>query len=158
VIVLSAIVSYGLLYLAPGGPLVGLRETQQSGAKRITAADIARIKARFELDLTLPVRFTRWLIGLPRGPLMIGGQTYLADLEVGCAIPGRVRLRYPDGRVEEVEEGCQQPVTLASLEGRRTSRGALLGDFGLSQEILRDRPVSILIASGLPYTLWLMGV
>jgi peptide/nickel transport system permease protein len=158
VIILSAMVSYGLLYLAPGGPLVGLAQQQQSASKRITADDIARIKARFELDLAVPVRFTRWLVGLPRGPLMIGGQTYFGDVEVGCAVAGHVRLRYPDGRVEEVEEGCQRPVTLADLEGRRVSRGAMLGDFGLSQAILRDRPVSILIASRLPYTLWLMGV
>jgi peptide/nickel transport system permease protein len=38
------------------------------------------------------------------------------------------------------------------------SNGIFFGDFGLSQNILRDRPVSILINSRLPYTLWLMGV
>lgn len=69
VIVLSAMVSYGLLYLAPGGPLVGLAQLQRGGATGITEDDIARIKARFELDLALPVRFTRWLIGFPRGPV-----------------------------------------------------------------------------------------
>jgi peptide/nickel transport system permease protein len=159
VVVLSAAVSYGLLYIAPGGPIEGLRaERQQGGADRITPEDIARIKARFELDLALPVRFTRWLIGLPRGPIWIGEQALLADTVVGCAQPGLVRLRYPDGRVEIVEEGCVKPVTLGELEGRRASRGILLGDLGLSQTILRDRPVMTLIWSRLPYTLTLMGV
>jgi peptide/nickel transport system permease protein len=151
-------VSYGLLYLAPGGPLTFLQQQQLGGAHQITQEDIARIRARFELDLALPVRFTRWLAGIPRGPLSIGGRQFFGSLVVGCAIPGRVRLRHPDGRTEIVEEGCAQPVKLADLVGRRTSRGILFGDFGLSQVILRDRPVSLLIFSRLPYTLWLMGV
>jgi peptide/nickel transport system permease protein len=158
VIVLSSIVSYALLYLAPGGPLVGLAQQQRGGARGITADDIARIRARYELDLYPVARFTRWFVGVPRGPVTIGGQQLFADLEVGCAAAGRVRLRYPDGREEIVEEGCVRPVTFADLEGRRVSRGILFGDFGLSQGILRDRPISLLIASRLPYTLWLMGV
>ena len=158
VIVLSAMVSYGLLYLAPGGPLTGLRQGQLGGANRLTPEDIARIRARFELDLNLPVRFTRWLAGVPRGPLSIGGRQFFSGTRVGCAIPGLVRLRYLDGRTELIEEGCAQPVTLGELAGRRVSRGILFGDFGLSQTILRDRPISILIWSRLPYTLVLMGV
>jgi peptide/nickel transport system permease protein len=158
VVLLSSIVSYGLLYLAPGGPLVGLQQQQRGGARGITQEDIARIRARYELDLYPVTRFTRWLIGVPRGPITIGGQQFFADLEVGCAAPGRVRLRYPDGREEIVEEGCERLVTAADLEGRRVSRGILFGDFGLSQGILRDRPISILILSRLPYTLALMGI
>lgn len=157
VIVLSAIVSYALLYLTPGGPLTYLQQRQNSGANRITQEDIARIKARYELDLRLPVRFSRWLIGLPRGPISIGGRQFFAGVRVGCAIPGQVRLRYPDGRTEIIEEGCAQPVTIADLAARRASRGVLLGDFGDSQAILRDRPISLLIRSRLPYTLALMG-
>ena len=156
VIVLSAMVSYGLLYLSPGGPLTFLAQQNQSGADRLTAEDIARIKARYELDLDLPIRFTRWLVGIPRGPISIGGQEYFAERQVGCAITERVRLRYADGR-EEVSEECIKPVTVADLATRRTSRGILLGDLGTSQAILRDRPITTLIASRLPYTLALMG-
>ena len=51
VIFISAIASYALLNLAPGGPLAGLRQVQQSGRFKITEEDIARIRAYFELDL-----------------------------------------------------------------------------------------------------------
>lgn len=158
VITLSAMASYGLLYLAPGGPLLFLQQLQRSGPQAVTEEDIARIKARFELDLYLPYRFTRWFVGLPRGPITVGDQAFFSDLQVGCAIPGQVRLRYPDGRIEFIEEGCEVPVTMADLEGRDVSRGVMLGDFGDSQVILRDRPISILIESRLWYTLALMGV
>lgn len=157
VLLASAMVSYALLYLAPGGPTAGLRQIQQGGRNTITAEDIARIKARFELDLYLPYRFTRWLAGFPGGPITIGGQTFFADTPVGCAIPGQVRLRYPDGTSEIIEEGCEEYVTFADLADRRTSRGIIFGDFGNSQVILRDRPISGLIESRLPYTLQLMG-
>jgi peptide/nickel transport system permease protein len=164
VLLLASIVSYALLYLVPGGPLIALQQQQQGGAGSVTEEDIERIRAQFELDLALPVRFSRWLIGWPDGPITIGGQTFLADLQVGCRNPRDepvlVRLRYPDGREEIIEEWCapDDVVTLASLEGRRVSDGALFGDFGFSQVILRDRPISLLIESRLPYTLWLMGV
>jgi len=160
VILLSSVVSYALLNIAPGGPLTFLREMNNSGRTRVTAEDIARIKARFELDLDLHIRFSRWLIGVPDGPLVIGGQTYFADWVVGCKIPGQVRLRYPDGTTEIIEEGCALPLTLQDLvDGppRRDSRGILFGDFGLSQASLRDRPITVLIESRLPYTLALMG-
>lgn len=159
VTVLSAMLGYTLLYLAPGGPLLFLQQMQNTGQNRVSEEDIARLKARYELDLYLPVRFTRWLIGFPGGPVRIGGWYLLPpDTVVGCAIPGQVRLRYPDGTVEIREEGCARAVTLADLENRRTSRGILFGDFGFSQQIARDRPVSDLLMSRLPYTLWLMGV
>lgn len=162
VLILSAIVSYGLLYLAPGGPIEQLRAKQQQqggqqGAEAIRADDIARIIARFELDLYMPVRFTRWLVGFPRGPINLGDTALFADLQVGCKTPGLVRLRYPDGREELVEEGCQEAVYLRDLETRRVSNGILFGDFGVSQVILRDRPITTLIMSRLPYTLALMG-
>ncbi|NJL34095.1 MAG: ABC transporter permease [Chloroflexaceae bacterium] len=161
VIVLASIVSYGLLYLAPGGPLLALQQQQQGGADRVTADDIARIKARFELDLYVPVRFMRWFVGLPKGSLTIGGQTFFADWEVGCAqeATSLTMLIYPDGREVLVQPGgCINPVTLAELADRRNTNGILFGDFGLSQQILRDRPVGELIESRLPYTLVLMGV
>lgn len=155
VTVIAAIISYGILYLQPGGPVDQLlAERQNAGVNRIGQDDITRVMERFELDLYLPVRFSRWLIGWPTGPIFgsVG-----ANLTVGCAVPGQVRLRYPDGRTEIIEEGCAQAVTLADLEGRKSSRGVFFGDFGASQVILRDRPVSDLIATRLPYTLALMG-
>jgi peptide/nickel transport system permease protein len=157
IVILSSIASYGILNLAPGGPLSFLRETQNTGGDRITEEDVQRIRARFEVDLYVPYRFARWLVGQPRGPVTIGGQQYFSDLVVGCRQPGQVRLRYPDGTIEIIEEGCATPLTLAELEGRRTSNGILFGDFGLSQVMLRDRPISTLIESRLPYTLALMG-
>ncbi|MBX0329803.1 ABC transporter permease [Oscillochloris sp. ZM17-4] len=155
VTIVAAICSYTLLYISPGGPIDQLLgERQNGGVNRINQDDILRVKQRFELDIYAPVRFSRWLIGWPTGPILgsIG-----ADWTVGCAIPGQVRLRYPDGRTEIVEEGCDQPVTLADLEGRKSSRGVFFLDFGVSQVILRDRPVIDLIGTRLPYTLYLMG-
>lgn len=159
VTVLSAMLGYTLLYIAPGGPLLFLQQIQNTGQRRVTEEDIARLKARYELDLYLPIRFSRWLAGFPAGPIQIGGVNLVSpDTVVGCAIPGQVRLRYPDGTVEVVEEGCNRVVTLANLAERRSSRGILFGDFGLSQQIARDRPIADLLMSRLPYTLQLMGV
>lgn len=155
VTIVAAVLSYGLLYLVPGGPIDQLlAERQNSGAQRIDSDDVQRVMQRFELDLYLPFRFTRWLAGWPSGPIFgsIGG-----DWVVGCVTPGQVRLRYPDGRTEVVEEGCADTVTLAELEGRNVSAGVLRGDFGESQVILRGRPVTDLIMTRLPYTLYLMG-
>lgn len=160
VILLASIASYGLLYLAPGGPLVALQQQQRSGANAITEEDIARIKARYELDLYLPVRFTRWFVGFPKGPVTLGDQTYFADFVVGCSQPQLVLVRYTDGTEELIEQGCADPVTLTDLATdvtRRETNGILFGDLGYSQQILRDRPISLLIESRLPYTLALMG-
>ncbi|RRR75181.1 MAG: ABC transporter permease [Candidatus Viridilinea halotolerans] len=155
VTIVAAGLSYGLLYLVPGGPIdVLLAERQNAGPNRITQADIQRVQQRFELDLYLPFRFSRWLLGWPSGPIFgaLG-----SDWAVGCTTPGQVRLRYPDGRVEIIEEGCDDPLTLAELEGRKVSNGVLRGDFGESLSMLRGRPVTDLIMTRLPYTLYLMG-
>jgi peptide/nickel transport system permease protein len=159
VVLVSAVASYALLNLAPGGPLAGLRQQQQNDRFRITEEDIARIRAYFELDLYLPYRFTRWLIGEPRGPLVIGGQEYFSDLIVGCRKPVETEsLNQETGEFETRVTGCNEYVQLKDLEGRRTSRGILLGDFGLSWRILRDRPVADLLLSRLPKTLQLIGL
>lgn len=155
VLFFSSAASYALLSLAPGGPLSFLTSVQA----RLNKEDIARIQAYFELDLFLPYRFTRWLIGQPRGPLVVGGQEYFADFVVGCRRPEQVRVTYADGRVDTQTVGCQpgQDVTLKSLVGRpRTSNGVLFGDFGVSWQITRDRPVADLVLSRLPRTLQLM--
>ena len=158
VLLLSSAGTYGLLQVAPGGPLTGLRQQQQSATLQFDAQDFARIRARFELDLYLPFRFTRWLVGWPRGPLTLFGQTTLSDFQVGCYLPVEESVRQPDGRYSIRFKGCADFVTMSELVGRRTSRGVLFGDFGNSWGILRDRPVSILLASRLPYTLQLIGL
>lgn len=159
VVLVSAVASYALLNLAPGGPLAGLRQTQQSARFQITEEDIARIRAYFELDLFLPYRFTRWLIGEPRGPLVIGGREFFSDLAVGCRKPVESNFLNEDtGEYETKITGCSEIVMMKDLVGRRTSRGVLLGDFGLSWRLLRDRPVSDLLLSRLSKTLQLMGL
>lgn len=159
VVLISAVASYALLNLAPGGPLAGLRQRQQNTQFRITEEDIARIRAYFELDLFLPFRFTRWLIGEPRGPLVIGGREYFGDMLVGCRKPIESDvLNERTGNYEIVVTGCKEDVFLKDLVGRRTSRGILLGDFGLSWRLLRDRPVSELLSSRLSKTVQLIGL
>ncbi len=156
VLLLSAAASYALLSFAPGGPLSFLTSVQI----RLNAEDIARIRASYELDLFVPVRFSRWLIGQPQGPLYIGGQLIGADWVIGCRIPATESV-VENGKVISREIGCRpgQDVTLLDLAAdptRRPVRGVFFGDFGLSQQILRDRPVWTLVESRLPYTLQLM--
>lgn len=158
VLFISAIATYALLNLAPGGPLAGLRQTQQTGRFRITEEDIARIRAQFELDLYLPYRFSRWLAGWPTGPVVLGGKEYLADVEIGCRKPIETEVLNDQGDYESVITGCKELVYMKDLEGRRTSAGLIRGDFGLSWRILRDRPVSDLIVSRLPKTIQLIGL
>ncbi len=158
VVFISAVATYVLLSFAPGGPMAGLRQIQQSGRFQITEDDIARIRASFELDLNLWVRFSRWLIGVPRGPITIGGTEYFADMVVGCRKPIEAEVINSSGVPEIIVVGCKEDVLMKDLVGRRTSRGILLGDFGLSWRILRDRPVSDLIESRLSKTLQLIGL
>jgi peptide/nickel transport system permease protein len=158
VVFLSAIASYTLLNFAPGGPLAGLGQVTQTARFRITEEDIARIRQYFELDLTLPVRFSRWFLGEPRGPLTIAGHQYFADLVVGCRIPIEENVLDDKGNYVTRTVGCKQDVTLADLVGRRTSRGVLFFDFGRSWTTMRDRPVSELLLTRLPKTLRLLGI
>ncbi|HLE30633.1 MAG TPA: ABC transporter permease [Anaerolineales bacterium] len=158
VVLTSAAASYALLNLAPGGPLTGLRQLQQNQRFRLTPEDVARIRAYFELDLSPPVRFARWLIGQPRGALRLGGAEYFGALVVGCRMPIEDNVQLENGQFETRQVGCAQVIHLKDLEGRRTSGGVLLGDFGLSWKLLRDRPVADLILSRLPKTLQLMVV
>ena len=158
VLLISAVASYALLNLAPGGPLSGLRQIQQGGRFKITEEDSARIRAYFELDLYLPYRFTRWLSGWPTGPVVIGGKEYLSDVEVGCRKPIETEVLNDQGEYESKVTGCKELVYMKDLVGRRSSKGILRGDFGLSWRLLRDRPVSDLIISRLPKTLQLIGL
>ena len=158
VVLLSAVASYALLNLAPGGPLTGLRQRQQDPRFQLTPDDIARIRAAFELDLSLPVRFTRWLVGEPRGPLQVAGVELFAELVVGCRQTIDTNVLAADCQCETGTTGCAEIGRLRDLAGRRVSRGVLFGDFGLSWRLLRDRPVADLILSRLPKTLELMGL
>jgi peptide/nickel transport system permease protein len=158
VVLISAVATYALLNLAPGGPLAGLRQVQQTGRFRITEEDIARIRAYFELDLYLPYRFTRWLAGWPTGPVTIGDKAYLSDVVVGCRKPIETEVLNDQGKYETQVTGCKELVYMKDLVDRRTSKGIFRGDFGLSWRILRDRPVSDLLLSRLPKTLQLMGL
>jgi peptide/nickel transport system permease protein len=158
VVFISAVATYGLLNLAPGGPLAGLRQIQQSGRFQITEDDIARIRAYFELDLYLPYRFTRWLAGWPTGPVVIGGREYFSDVVVGCRKPVETEVLNDRGEYEFRVTGCNELVYMKDLVGRRTSNGIIRGDFGLSWRLLRDRPVSDLLVSRLPKTIQLIGL
>jgi peptide/nickel transport system permease protein len=151
VLFLSSLACYWLLSLAPGGPWEGLLTQQQNAQRQIDQEDIARIKEQYEQDLNFPIRFLRWFIGWPRGPVEIGGQKFFGDLIVGCRIATEEII---DGESQII--GCQDYVTLARLEGRQVSKGVLFGDFGDSWAILRDRPVSDVLMSRIPLTLQLM--
>lgn len=143
VTLLVAVVTYFLFSIAPGGPLTGLRQTQQ----RLDAQDIARIRAQYELDLYWPIRFSRWLIGIPNGPLMIGGREYFANVPVGCYLQN------------ETTGTCDDYVYMAEIPQIhpvvRSSRGILRGDFGKSTTVRIGQPVFDEIMSRLPATLQL---
>lgn len=158
VVLLSAVASYALLNFAPGGPMAGLRQTTQSSRFRITEEDIARIRAYYELDLYLPLRFSRWLIGWPTGPIKIGSVTLFENTPIGCRKTVEAEVRLSSGKIETREIGCSEYVYFSSLVGRRTSKGVLRGDFGLSWRLTRDQPVSKLLVSRLPRTIQLIGL
>jgi peptide/nickel transport system permease protein len=158
VVMLSAAATYALLNLAPGGPTAGLRQVQQSAQFQITAEDIARIRAYYELDLYLPIRFSRWLIGQPNGRIIIGNNEYFPNTPIGCYQTIEETVENESGDFETVVTGCEQLVYLSDLEDRRSSKGVLFGDFGMSWRLNRDRPVSDLIVGRLPKTLQLMGL
>ena len=62
----ASVVIFGLLFISPGGPLTDIihRQTRYP----IPAADVARLKAQFDLDLPLWEAYTRWLVGWPDVP------------------------------------------------------------------------------------------
>lgn len=144
VTLLAALATFFLFNIAPGGPLAGLRQQQA----RITREDVARIRAQYELDLYWPVRFSRWLIGVPNGPIVFGNTEYFVNVPIGCYLPS------------ESGSGCDQYVYLQDLPrlhpAHLSTKGVLRGDFGTSSVIARGRPVSDQILSRLGPTLELM--
>ncbi|MCS7061253.1 MAG: ABC transporter permease [Anaerolineae bacterium] len=147
--------SFTLLYSAPGGPLEQLASLQ-STTRRPDPDEIERIMKRYDLDLDIGIRFLRWLIGHPRGAITINGQDIAPTFQIGCLKPGKAQLVYPDGRIEEIN--CAKPVYLRDLNGRPVSNGVVALDFGRSQQLAREQPVSNLINTRLGHTLLLMGV
>jgi peptide/nickel transport system permease protein len=152
---LVAFVSFMLLSIAPGGPLQEIA-SRQSTTQRNDLDLVERTMKRYDLDIYLLPRFTRWLTGHPRGPIEIGGQVYFSDMQVGCLKEGKSQLVYSDGRVVELD--CEKPVFLGDLSGRPASNGILSLDFGRSTQILRERPVMQLFESRILNTLLLMGL
>jgi peptide/nickel transport system permease protein len=149
VILLASIFTYFLFNIAPGGPTTGLQQMQL----QLNREDIARIRAQYELDLYWPVRFSRWLIGVPNGPIVVNGNEWFADTAVGCYLPTEL-----DGNVPI---GCDDYVYMSELPEihppSATSRGILRGDFGLSTVILPARPVTDLLKSRINATVQLMA-
>jgi peptide/nickel transport system permease protein len=158
VVFLSAMASYAILNFAPGGPMSGLRQVTQNSRFRITEEDIARIRAYFELDLYLPIRFSRWLLGWPSGPIVVAGTEFFAETPIGCRKPIEGTFEDAKGNQTTKVIGCAEYVYLTSLVGRRTSDGVIRGDFGNSWRLNRDRPVTDLLMSRLPKTILLAGI
>ena len=155
-ILITSFVAYFLFYTAPGGPLQQLAELRARATLRLDSGAVERVMKRYELDLYHIPRYFRWLIGEPRGPIVIGGQEVFASMEIGCLQEGKAVKLYPDGHTEETN--CVKPVYIRDLVGRSTSNGILRLDFGASQQILRERPVMDLIESRIGPTLILMGL
>jgi peptide/nickel transport system permease protein len=150
VIFVAALFVYFLFNISPGGPLAGLQQQQ----RRLTREDLARLRAQYELDLYWPVRFSRWLVGFPSGPITVGGRELFAEVPVGCYLP-----RSEQGAIAA---GCDDYVYLSEMPELhpplKSSRGILRGDFGLSTVILKDRAVTELLRSRLRATLQLMTI
>jgi peptide/nickel transport system permease protein len=143
VIFLVALATYWLFSISPGGPLTGLRQQQN----RLTIEDYARIRAQYELDLYWPVRFSRWLTGLPNGPIVFNGLEWFVNVPVGCYIEGA------DGTCEDYVYLHEIPQIHPEV---LSSKGILRGDFGKSSQITKGQPVSDAILSRLGPTLELM--
>ncbi len=137
VVFVVSIFMFLLFNIAPGGPLTGLQQQQ----RRITPEERARIRAQYELDLYWPVRYTRWLVGWPTGPIVINGQEWFANVPLGC---------YLEATPAE-GGGCHEYVYLSDMPRLhppvRSSKGILFGDFGQSTVVQAGRPVWDLLTS-----------
>ncbi len=156
VVFLAALFTYFLFNISPGGPLAGIQQQQQ----RLTREDLARLRAQYELDLYWPYRFSRWLIGVPSGPITIGGRELFSNVAVGCYLPRAEQVVVQDGQAVVIPAGCDEFVFLSNIQDYhppiRSSRGILRGDFGNSTVIRTGRPVWGEMMTRLPATLELM--
>ena len=106
------------------------------------------------------MRFTRWLIGVPTGPIVVGGKELFAETPVGCYLTRSEQVVVQDGQQVVIPAGCDDFVYLAELPALhpavKSSRGIFRGDFGLSTVVRSGRPVWNEMMSRLPATLELM--
>ena len=156
VVLLAALFTYFLFNISPGGPLAGIQQQQ----RRLTREDLARLRANYELDLYWPIRFSRWFIGVPQGPIAIGGRELFANTAVGCYLSRAEQVVEQEGQQVVIPAGCDDYVYLSELPKLhppvRSSKGIMRGDFGLSTVVRQGRPVSAELWSRLPATLELM--
>ena len=158
VVFFAALFTYFLFNISPGGPLVGF----QQQVRRVTREDIARLRAQYELDLYWPVRFARWLVGFPTGPITVGGRELFAECRWDAIC--RAMSRWPSTRTAK-ESPSRQAVTStfispscpSFIRRSRPARASCAADFGLSTVILKDRPVTTLLGSRHRATLLLMS-
>ena len=83
-LLLSSVVIFGSLYLAPGSP-----EDVLFGSRTPSAAARAAVRHQLHLDQPLPVRYWDWLTGVLRGDLgrsMVTGQTVSSRVGHGLGI------------------------------------------------------------------------
>ena len=140
VLFFAALATYLLLDIASTNILPGGEQQ-----RKITAEEVALIRAKYELDFYFPFRFSRWLTGLPNGPLVIGGNELFSNVAVGCYL---VRME---------PAGCDQYLYAKDIPQHhpavKSSKGVIRGDFGLSGGISKGRPVWEVIQSRLRPTL-----
>jgi peptide/nickel transport system permease protein len=136
--------------------LAGIQQQQ----RRLTREDLARLRAQYELDFYWPFRFSRWLIGVPDGPIVIAGEERFSNFAVGCYLPRDEQVVVQDGETVVIPAGCDQFVFLSDIPELhpdiRSSNGILRGDFGNSTVIRSGRPVWGEMMTRLPATLELM--
>lgn len=65
VMIVSSIAIFGLLYIAPGGPMSDIIIQSRQGRFPVKPEDIERLKKQYDLDLPLWQSYTRWAIGWP---------------------------------------------------------------------------------------------
>lgn len=156
VVFLAALFTYFLFNISPGGPLAGIQQQQ----RRLTREDLARLRAQYDLDFYWPFRFSRWLIGVPSGPIVVGGRELFANVPVGCYLPRDRQVVIQDGQRVVIPAGCDRYVYLRDIPelhpAVKSSRGILRGDFGRSTVVRAGRPVWDELMSRLPATLELM--
>lgn len=156
VVFLAALFTYFLFNISPGGPLAGIQQQQ----RRLTREDLARLRAQYDLDFYWPFRFSRWLIGVPSGPIEIGGRELFANTPVGCYLPRDQQVVERNGQRVVIPAGCDRYVYLRDIPelhpAVKSSRGILRGDFGRSTVVRAGRPVWDELMSRLPATLELM--
>ena len=115
---LMSFVIYGLIGLMPGDPI----DLMRSADPRMSAADVARLRAVYGIDRPLPARYLAWgggaLVGelgysrlfaapvtavvLPRlgNSLLLMGSSFVLALTLALAL-GTIAARHPDSRLDD---------------------------------------------------------